>query len=219
MSPQIIIPGQIPETSSGFIELRGDMLPATLQADSLGPSETVVVNSVAGFAIGLLAITGTPSPGDSVTIASRTYTFVGTIIGGDVDPDGDVLVGANDESAIDNLIAAINLGPGAGTLYAENTAKNTDVSAVDASLASQLYVLAKIFGAAGDSIATTATGAAAWSTPTLVAGTTQARESGVLIELTQTNNRLAINSPIRIEVVKSETVSPVTVSLAYRNQV
>lgn len=63
---------------------------------------------------------------DTVQVGSKTYTFVASY----TNTDGDVTVGASFLLSMGNLIAAINLGAGAGTAYATAMTANTEVSAV-----------------------------------------------------------------------------------------
>lgn len=101
---------------------------------------------------------------ETVTIGAKVYTFQ-TVL---TDVDGNVLIGATASDSIDNLIAAINLGAGAGTLYATSTTANViSVSAVaGAGDTMTLYV------ATAGAIATTETGAnMSWGGATAVLGT------------------------------------------------
>lgn len=63
--------------------------------------------------------------GHTIGINGRTYTFQ-TVL---TDVDGHVLIGADNEETRDNLIAAINLDAGAGTIYAASMTANISVSA------------------------------------------------------------------------------------------
>lgn len=63
----------------------------------------------------------------------------------------DVLIGANAEAAIDNLVLAITAGAGAGTNYATGTTVNANVTAVKAS-ASTMTCTAKVKGTVGNAI-------------------------------------------------------------------
>jgi len=86
------------------------------------------------------------------------------------DVDGNVLIGATASDSLDNLIAAINLDSGSGTLYATSTTANTFVSAL-AGTGDTMDVTALTAGTAGNSIATTTTAAdASWGGATLTGG-------------------------------------------------
>lgn len=66
---------------------------------------------------GTLTLTGNAGDTQTVVIGAKTYTFQ-TVL---TNVDGNVLIGASASDSIDNLIAAINLGSGSGTLYAAAT--------------------------------------------------------------------------------------------------
>lgn len=118
-------------------------------------------------AVGALTLAGNVVATNTVTIGSKVYTFVSPM----VNVDGNVLIGATASDSIDNLIAAINLTPsGAGTLYAAATTLNPSVVAAVAP-GDVMGVTALVAGAAGNSIATTATGGiATWGAATLTGG-------------------------------------------------
>jgi len=75
---------------------------------------------------GTLTLTGQPLNTETVTIGTKVYTFQTTL----TNVDGNVLIGASASDSLDNLIAAINLDAGAGTLYAESTTAGANVIAV-----------------------------------------------------------------------------------------
>jgi hypothetical protein len=76
--------------------------------------------------------------------------------GVDAQAANDVLIGANAEAAIDNLVLAITGGAGAGTNYGTGTTASTQVTASKAT-ASTMTVTALSAGEAGNSIGTTTT--------------------------------------------------------------
>lgn len=65
----------------------------------------------------ILTLTGNAANTETVTIDGKVYTFQTAL----TDVDGNVLIGATASDSIDNLIAAINLAAGAGSLYATST--------------------------------------------------------------------------------------------------
>ena len=73
---------------------------------------------------GTLTLTGQPAADQTVTVGSKIYLFQTTL----TDVDGNVLIGASASDTIDNLIAALNLGVGAGSVYATSMSANTDVA-------------------------------------------------------------------------------------------
>lgn len=77
---------------------------------------------------GTLTLTGQPLDTETVTIGTKVYTFQTAL----TDVDGNVLIGADAEESLDNLVAAVNLAAGAGTTYAASmTAPSENVVAVD----------------------------------------------------------------------------------------
>lgn len=101
-------------------------------------------------ATGTLTLTGNALDTHTVTIGSKVYTFQ-TVL---TDVDGNVLIGATASDSLDNLIAAINLDAGAGSLYAASMTLHPTVLAV-AGAGDTLVVTAK--GTGGNNIVTTET--------------------------------------------------------------
>jgi hypothetical protein len=127
---------------------------------------TDIVVPAATFATGTLTLTANAANGDTVTTGTKTYTFQ-TVL---TNVDGNVLIGASASDSIDNLIAAINLGAGSGTLYAAATTANGFVSAA-AGVGDTMVASALSAGTAGNLIATTETGAnMSWGAATLTGG-------------------------------------------------
>lgn len=73
----------------------------------------------------ILTVGANPSDTNTVTVGGKVYTFQTTL----TDVDGNVKIGATASDSIDNLIAAINLGAGAGTTYATSMTINAKVTA------------------------------------------------------------------------------------------
>lgn len=84
--------------------------------------------------------------GETVTLGSSTYTFRAALVG---DVAGEVLIGADGEASLVNLIAAITNAGGAG--YAPSTPVNADATAF-LRFPDQLAANALVAGAAGNSI-------------------------------------------------------------------
>jgi hypothetical protein len=128
------------------------------------------------FATGTLTIsTGVPAANDTVTIGSRTYTWKSALTGA----ANEVLIGGTITASGDNLAAAINRGPGEGTVYGANTLINDDVAASNSSGA--VTVTAKLAGDSANSIATTESGTnTAWGAATLAGGTDVATTSDMI---------------------------------------
>jgi hypothetical protein len=119
-------------------------------------------------ATGTLTLTAIPLDTETVVIDGKTYTFQ-TVL---TNVDGNVQIAASSESSLDNLLDAINLGPGAGVDYAAATTLHPTVSATDGPLAT-LDVTANIIGDTGNTITTTTTvTGGSWADPTLTGGVT-----------------------------------------------
>lgn len=127
-------------------------------------ADIVVPSGVA--ATGILTLTGNALDTETVTIDTKTYTFQATL----TDVDGNVLIGATASDSIDNLIAAITLGAGSGTLYAASTTLHPTVTAA-AGAGDTMDATAKTQGTAGNTIATTETLTnGSWGAATLSGG-------------------------------------------------
>jgi hypothetical protein len=117
-------------------------------------------------ATGTLTSTANFANGETVTTGTKTYTFQTSL----TNVDGNVLIGGSTAASLSNLIAAINLGAGSGTVYAAATSANGFVSA-STGAGTSMNVTALVAGSAGNTIATTETGAnASWGGSTLSGG-------------------------------------------------
>lgn len=117
-------------------------------------------------ATGTFELTVNPTAGQIITIGAKTYTFRAT-----VPSANDVLIGATPEDTADNLVAAVNAGAGAGTLYGAGTTANADASAADIP-GSIVRVEALVPGTGGNSLTftTNVTGAVISGSGTLTGG-------------------------------------------------
>lgn len=96
----------------------------------------------------------------------------------------DVIVGADAEGSIDNLVAAVNNAAGEGTTYATGTAVHADVTG-SKEAADTFRATAKVAGEAGNDIASTETmGSASWGSTTLANGEDSEAAYDVLIGAT-----------------------------------
>jgi hypothetical protein len=87
---------------------------------------------------------------ETITVGGKVYTFQTTL----TDVNGNVKLGTDDDETIDNLVAAINLGAGAGTAYAASMTVNPHVTAVaDGESPNVCTVTAKVPGLIGNLIA------------------------------------------------------------------
>ena len=101
-----------------------------------------------------LTYTANAVANDTITIGSKTYTFVAALSGA----ANEVVVGASTAQSILNLEAAVNAAPGgAGVAYGYGTVANTNVTASNAT-AGSLDFTANLNGTAGNAIASTEAG-------------------------------------------------------------
>lgn len=114
-----------------------------------------------------LTLAANAANGETVTINTNVYTFEDEL----TNVDGNVHVGADADESIDNLIAAINLGDGAGTAYAAATTLHATVTA-EAAAGDTMLATARHSGTAANAYDTTETmGNGAWGAATLSGGT------------------------------------------------
>lgn len=126
----------------------------------------LLLTTAAVAATGTLTFTGNALNTETVTIGGKVYTFQ-TVL---TNVNGNVLIGGSASASLDNLIAAINLGAGAGTLYAAATTLHPTVSAA-AGAGDTMVGTAKTAGSAGNAITTTTTvTGASWTGATLAGG-------------------------------------------------
>jgi len=127
------------------------------------------------FAEGDLTATGAITNTEDVTLDTKTYTIESSL----TNVDGNVLQGVDEVETLANLAAAINLGPGAGAIYAAATTLHPTIRAESA--ANVLTATAKAPGTGGNTLATTENCLnAAWGAGTLGGGagsTTQVAET------------------------------------------
>jgi len=125
------------------------------------------IQPFAGTATGILTLSANVSNTETITIDAKVYTFLTVLAAG----DGNVLIGAAATDSIDNLIAAITLGAGSGSLYDAATTLHPTVTAA-AGAGDTMDATAKTAGTGGNAIATTETSATgSWATATLLGGT------------------------------------------------
>lgn len=105
--------------------------------------------------------------GETLTIGGKVYTFQ-TVL---TNVDGHVLIGANTDASLTNLISAINLSGGTpGVNYAASQTLDGNVSATKPASGS-IMVLAIVAGVSGNTIAVSSTAAnASWTSSTLLGG-------------------------------------------------
>jgi len=123
-------------------------------------------------ATAILTSTGVqPTANDTVTIDGKVYIFKAS-----PSADGEVDIGVNTQTSIDNLIEAIILGPGSGTAYATAMTLHPSVTAVGGG-SLKILVTAKRAGIAGNNIAVSeAAVTLSWATATLAGGAPTPKE-------------------------------------------
>lgn len=131
-----------------------------------GAGDTVDVTALVAGTAGNSIATTTTGSGDA------TFADV-TLLGGEAaEAAYTVEIGATASDTLDNLIAAINAGAGAGTVYGTGTAAHPSVSAA-AGTGDTVDVTATVAGTDGNSVATTSTaGNLTWGAVTLEGGVT-----------------------------------------------
>lgn len=120
--------------------------------DARGSSQLTVISGDGTQATEILTLTGDPIDTETVTLDAKAYIFQDTL----TDVDGNVLIGATASDSIDNLIAAITLGAGVGTLYATATTIHPTVTAAIGA-GDTMGVTVIVGGVSGNALATTET--------------------------------------------------------------
>lgn len=127
-------------------------------------TDVTVPASVA--ANGVLTLAGNAANNETVVIGTKTYTFQTAL----TDVDGNVLIGATASDSLDNLIAAITLGAGAGSTYAASMTLHPTATA-SAGAGDTMNCSAKVPGTVGNTLASTETLAnGSWTAATLING-------------------------------------------------
>jgi hypothetical protein len=98
---------------------------------------------------GKLTIQNQPSAGETITIGTKTYSFVASLV---TNTDGQIVIGGSVAATRANILAAINLSGLPGSQYASATSLNGDVEAT-AIIGNDVIVTSKVGGTVGNSIA------------------------------------------------------------------
>lgn len=138
------------------------------------PQDDTFIQAALLAAGSILTLSAQPAANDTVTVGTYTnsgshaavYKFVAAL-----STAFDVKIGATVADTLFNLRSAINLAPGAGTLYGAATFVNDDVTAAGLP-GDQMAVTANIAGTAGNAIASTSslTHGGGWTGTTLAGG-------------------------------------------------
>jgi hypothetical protein len=117
-------------------------------------------------ATGTFELTANALNGSQVVVGAKTYTF-NTVLGG----ANSILIGVDRDATVENLIAAVNLGPGIGTVYGLGTTVNADIAA-EPLPGAIVRMTAIVPGTAGNSLVftTTVVGAVISGAGTLTGG-------------------------------------------------
>ena len=162
---------------------------------------------VSTAAAGTLTGTANFANTETVTLDVKTYTFQTAL----TNVDGNVQIGVDLATSLSNLQAAINLGAGSGTAYAAATTLHPTVYA-SAITATTLVATAKTQGSAGNSIASTETGAnASWDAATLGTTTSGGSTTAVIVlstsQLPTSSTTAAIGTVTTLGVVAATATS------------
>lgn len=103
------------------------------------------------YAQGRFTFTALPTATETMTIGTKTYTWVATLAAAN-----DILIGATAADCATNAIAAINAAAGAGTIYGTGTTANASASAIVLE-GQQFDLQALTIGTTGNAVATTET--------------------------------------------------------------
>jgi len=171
---------------------------------------------------GTITFAGPPASGDNVSINGTTYTFRSAL----TPLPGEVLIGSGSnavESTIDNLLAAINGGSGAGTTYASSTSRPADCTAspradyyrtVQADRPMRYYRLGEGAGTSAADAGTNNAAATYVNSPTLGAGGALSGDSDTAVTFNGTNQYLTAptlalnNRSFTLEMWVKPTASP-----------
>mgnify|MGYP003393437605 CR=1 FL=1 len=102
---------------------------------------------------GKLTLQNQPSVGETITLGTKTYSFVASLV---TNTDGQIVIGATVAATRANIMAAVNLSGLPGSQYATATSLNGDVEVTSIS-GNDIFFTAKVGGTAGNSIASTST--------------------------------------------------------------
>src|SRR3989344_2654279 len=102
---------------------------------------------------GKLTLQNQPSAGETITLGTKTYSFVASLV---TNTDGQIVIGGNTAATRANVMAAVNLSGLPGSQYASATSLNADVEVALIS-GNDIIFTAKVGGTSGNSIVSTST--------------------------------------------------------------
>lgn len=147
-------------------EVAGTIDLSALKSLVMMSDQDVTVKTNGVKATSTLTFTVNPSNTQIVVLDGLVYTFQ-TVL---TDLGGNVLIGATASDSLDNLIAAVTLGAGAGTLYAASTVIHPRITAA-AGAGDTMLATSKEVGTAGNSYtASTNVTGASWSDSPMTGG-------------------------------------------------
>ena len=185
---------------AGIVSNDGSVLRGEILARAHYGTNTEFIDFVPVFAFGTLTFTIDPDDGDTVVVDGRTYTFKTTITGGNNVADNVLLVDLDIESSIDNLVAAMTLGAGAGVTYAAATVTAHPTVTVVKASTTTMTATALTDGVAGNSITTTATFLGSWGSSTLLGGLDAVNENNQWSSSESAQNAITVLSGDRLVV-------------------
>lgn len=115
-------------------------------------SGEIASTDIANYATSTYTLSANPAAADTITIGSKTYTYRASVS----TTANEILIGGTPSATLDNVKSAINLD-GNTAVYGSATTINADVRA-STKTATTLFLVAKVGGTAGNSLATTKVG-------------------------------------------------------------
>lgn len=172
-------------------EYQANFLAVTIDTANRPALEFQQVTTPLTAATGTLTATGAITNTETVTIDTKVYTILDVLTGA----DGEVLKGATVGDTLDNLVSAITLGTGLGTLYGAAMTLHPTVSAARGA-GDTMVATAKTPGPGGNALATTqATVNATWGGATLAGGLGSV---ATIAAVTPSYTAIAANRPVHV---------------------
>jgi hypothetical protein len=160
-------------------EVSPSPMPSVLGPYIVGDAPTPVDFDVSSGTVAsqVLTMSAEPTDGNAIVVGNKTYMWKTALTG----VDGQVAIGGSEAQAVANLVAAINLGAGAGTAYAAATVAQPDGITAAVTSPDVMTVTAPYTGAYYDTLPTTTTSSQGlWGGGTLSGGANIASNSDVI---------------------------------------